>query len=479
MIETLRTAALLTALACAGLCAPGLARQPAPLVDLARYYQRVEFAYAAALPVDPATRLAVGREMDDATRAFFRGAQAARTHLDRALLLLLAGDDASALITFMIGLDATIDIEEDGARFHIRLSHGRDVDAAAYAPDLRVEVTGGDGRAAASFAVTSSADRALTAGPGDLSAVAEGRYNLDVVAACGRRMTAGTWMHLHTPLNAVRDDVLRRVEAMRFAAGGEHPSPHSLQILLDRAGELHDPPARNVTQWALDLARLRDEVLHEVSQLEKDIDPYARLSGDLWMRIPAGQSAIPCRLIVPPVADDSPRRPLLVALHGAGGNEHLFPDGHGAGILRQLALREGFVVVSPSTMMMGQQSALPDLIEFLRDSAHIDPDRVSIVGHSMGAMMALQLAGEYPSHVHRVAAIAGGRIIPESARHIPVRMVGAEFDALIPEARVRHAAETSKEQGAQVTYHMVPNADHLLVVADVLRDALRFVLEDE
>lgn len=40
-------------------------------------------------------------------------------------------------------------------------------------------------------------------------------------------------------------------------------------------------------------------------------------------------------------------RPLLVVLHGAGGDENMFPEAYGAGIIKRIAEKHGLLVASP------------------------------------------------------------------------------------------------------------------------------------
>jgi len=452
------------------------AGQPSPQVDLARLYQRVEAAYARHAPLEPEARIRAGAEMDAVTRAFFMGGRGARKHLDGALLII-TDDENSDIARFLVGLDAVVTSDDSGVTISLESSEtGGDDDAAPNTGDLMVRVVAGDGAVIAEHAVIREEGGKLQTKAFGAAELPEGRHRIDVVSSCGREMTAGIWMLLHESLDPVRSELLRRADAVRDAAPeNPHAAGHH-GLLGERIAHLRNPPASDVTGWTLDLAKLRNGLLDEMTRYEAGEDPFADLTGEHWLRIPAGVNPIPSRVIVPPFDPEAPRRPLVIALHGAGGNEHLFPDGHGAGLLGRLAREEGFVVVSPHTQMMTRGTALPDMIEYLRDRAHIDPQRVSIIGHSMGGMAAIMLTGEFPEQIHRTVAIAGARPVPEPALQVPIWIVGAERDAIVQERMVRMAADASIERGAQVTYHMVPGADHLLVVADVLRDAIRFVL---
>ena len=56
------------------------------------------------------------------------------------------------------------------------------------------------------------------------------------------------------------------------------------------------------------------------------------------MRTSGGKAApssrwpkVPFRVFAPPTSDDGAKRPLIIALHGAGGDENMFMDAYGAG----------------------------------------------------------------------------------------------------------------------------------------------------
>lgn len=151
---------------------------------------------------------------------------------------------------------------------------------------------------------------------------------------------------------------------------------------------------------------------------------------------------IPMRVVVPPTLVAS-ARPLgvLLALHGAGGDENMFVDAYGQGIAARLAAEHGLVLVSPTTTPF-VQSAEPfdSLLAVLRREYRIDTTRVFVMGHSMGAGAAASLARARPSHLAAVVCLAGGAPVAVSSAP-PMLFIGAALDPIIPAARVRAAAE--------------------------------------
>lgn len=151
---------------------------------------------------------------------------------------------------------------------------------------------------------------------------------------------------------------------------------------------------------------------------------------------------IPMRVVVAPALVAS-KRPLgvLLALHGAGGDENMFVDAYGQGIAARLAAEQGLVLVSPTTTPF-VQSAEPfdSLLAVLRRELRIDTARVFVMGHSMGAGAAASLARARPSHIAAVVCLAGGASVSVPGAP-PMLFIGAALDPIIPAARVRAAAE--------------------------------------
>jgi pimeloyl-ACP methyl ester carboxylesterase len=151
---------------------------------------------------------------------------------------------------------------------------------------------------------------------------------------------------------------------------------------------------------------------------------------------------IPMRVVVSPTLVAS-KRPLgvLLALHGAGGDENMFVDAYGQGVAARLAAEQGLVLVSPTTTPF-VQSAEPfdSLLAVLRRDYRVDTTRVYVMGHSMGAGAAASLARARPSQIAAVVCLAGGAPVAVSFAP-PMLFIGASLDPIIPAARVRAAAE--------------------------------------
>ncbi|MEC8652168.1 MAG: dienelactone hydrolase family protein [Planctomycetota bacterium] len=210
--------------------------------------------------------------------------------------------------------------------------------------------------------------------------------------------------------------------------------------------------------------------------------------GSFRVRVPVGGRAISCRLFVPDVGGASDvrdasdvgnapnvaaaSRPLVVALHGAGGSENLFFDGYGDGLCVALAKRRGWFVVAPRNGMGFVDCAA--LVDELAGRYAIDRGKVFMVGHSMGAMQAMSNASRAPRRYAAVAPIAGGGRVAASAAlaEVPFFVSAGARDFGKGGAQRLHAA--LEAAGASARWRLYPSVEHLAVVQVALRDVFAF-----
>jgi predicted esterase len=238
-----------------------------------------------------------------------------------------------------------------------------------------------------------------------------------------------------------------------------------------RAALLVDVPAPDRSaEFLSDPVLLAAEVTREVAALERGRNPYAGRRGDVW-RVLRGEGGVlvPVRVVVPPS-----RRPLgvLVALHGAGGDENMFVDAYGAGVTPRMAAEANLVLVSPATTAFARSPAtLDSLLAVLGREQRIDATRVYLLGHSMGAGAAAKLAGERPQLVRAAACLAGGAPVTVAGAP-PVLFLGAALDPVIPASRVK-AAATATPTG---TYEERAQEGHTLMVGGGVRRAVPWLV---
>ena len=224
--------------------------------------------------------------------------------------------------------------------------------------------------------------------------------------------------------------------------------------------------AERSAEFLSDPTTLSRAVSAEVSALEKGRNPYARSVGGSWRSYRgANGSLVPMRVIAPK-AVSSRAVGVLIALHGAGGDENMFADAYGRGVAARLALENNLLYVSPATTpFMTSAVQFDSLMAVLGRDYTLDPNHVYVMGHSMGAGAASRLAQERPQAIRVVACLAGGAPVTVAGAP-PVLFIGAQLDPIIPAARVKAAAAATPTG----TYEERANEGHTLMVrAGVLR----------
>jgi len=171
--------------------------------------------------------------------------------------------------------------------------------------------------------------------------------------------------------------------------------------------------------------------------------------------------------------------PLLVALHGAGGDERMFFTAYGAGALRAEASRRGMLVVTPnSTAFARHPWALDSFIAVIERVHPVDRARVYLLGHSMGASVASQRSRGAGDRVAAVAclAMACGNGTAVSGRVPPIMSRTGALDPIAPASRAEAAAQAAIARGESVDYATVADEGHTQIVGPLLPMVLDWLL---
>jgi predicted esterase len=230
----------------------------------------------------------------------------------------------------------------------------------------------------------------------------------------------------------------------------------------------------------LNNAIMIDTMLSSAELMKRDGDPYTirvLLMGG-YLNIPAGnKSAVPARVAFPEYRKlkDGKPRPLVFALHGAGGSENMFVEGYGDGQIVKECDKRGWMLVCPrSPLTFGKSPPIKDLLESLKREFPIDERNVFVVGHSMGAMQTIAACQENPGLFRAAAAMGGGGRVtkPEAFKDLPVYIAVGDKDFALPGAKALNKALT--DGGAKnVTYKEYPDLEHLVIVRESLPDIFK------
>ncbi|MFL6216203.1 MAG: prolyl oligopeptidase family serine peptidase [Blastocatellia bacterium] len=231
----------------------------------------------------------------------------------------------------------------------------------------------------------------------------------------------------------------------------------------------------------LDFQKEFSEAASMLEALEAGRDPFAARRGDFRKAYlsQADNSYQPYRVFVPSSYDGTRSFPLVIALHGMGGDENSYFDYYANGLFKTEAERHGYIVAcpkgrKPASMYIGdaERDVLDVMTEMMR-AYRIDPDRVYLTGHSMGGYGTLSVAMNHPELFAAIAPVAGGVMSPASLSKIarvPQLLVHGDADRTVPVERSRMIVEAGKKLGAEVKYIEVPGGDHGDVVAPHFKD---------
>jgi predicted peptidase len=232
----------------------------------------------------------------------------------------------------------------------------------------------------------------------------------------------------------------------------------------------------------------RNEVRPELERAAAMLDrPDAVWRGDLRrvFRSTADKTLQPYRLFVPSAYDPAKPAPLLVALHGMGGDENSMFNTYADGRLQREAERTGMLVACPKgrdSASMYRDAAAQDVLDTVADVRRawaVDGARIYLMGHSMGGYGTWSLAMAHPGVFAAIGPIAGGGNpagVAAIAR-IPMYVVHGDNDKTVPVQQSRVMVQAARAAGARVVYVEVKGGGHGDVVAPQLGPMLDFFLE--
>lgn len=303
------------------------------------------------------------------------------------------------------------------------------------------------------------------------------------------RTVAGLVSRAAEPVDSMRDRLQRDLEAMESTL--KPVLIPALRAARARTRQLVSvPESGDLFYHVIAGGVLAREVGEEVAALQAGRDPYQDRTGDQWTVLTSGDAMVISRVFVPPVqpgrgAKDVPQDragehawPLVIALHGAGADEHMWLDGYGAGVLKRSAAEHGFIVVSPRiTLTAFNPGTLDTIVAGIGRWHKIDRQRIYLMGHSMGGGVATAWAKLREGEIAAVCTIAGVGTLTGTKALPPTLAIAAGQDGVVPPKRIRASAEAAKAAGLRVEFVSLEDAGHVLVAGEAVPIAVEFVLK--
>jgi polyhydroxybutyrate depolymerase len=157
----------------------------------------------------------------------------------------------------------------------------------------------------------------------------------------------------------------------------------------------------------------------------------------------------------PSYSDTAAMYPMVIALHGTGGNASQFERDYG---FSKKADESGFVAVYPNGVAsngvlhlrtwnagtccdfamkngIDDVSFISQLIDKMTGNYHIDPKRVYVTGMSNGGMMTYRLAGDLPHKIAAIAPVSASMVYTPPAHQphpVPILELHSVLDRIVP-----------------------------------------------
>lgn len=307
--------------------------------------------------------------------------------------------------------------------------------------------------------------------------VLEVRLKSEREAAVGAAFLKTLPIHVEA-LSSMAEQLRNRLGKLGKKDGSAVATAGYALALYDRADRGEINPARYNFRGEFAAANALLEAL------EAGRDPFAAKHGDLRKayRSAVDNTLQPYRLLIPESYSGARPAPLVVALHGMGGDENSMFDSYNNGQLKREAERVGLVVVCPKgrdTASMYRGSAEQDVMDVLaevRRDYKIDPNRIYLMGHSMGGYGTWSVAMAHPDVFAALGPISGGGDPAGMVkiRHIPQYVVHGDDDRTVSVAQSRTMVAAGKTAGANIVYVEVPGGSHVSVAAPQFAPMLDF-----
>ena len=220
-----------------------------------------------------------------------------------------------------------------------------------------------------------------------------------------------------------------------------------------------------------------------LDQIAKNENPLKTKRGDIHWAYQSGvdKTFQPYRFYVPTNYDAKKKWPLVVALHGMGGDENSFFASYNNGELKRIAEARGYLIVcpkgrAPASMYMGPaETDVIDVLNAMKRDYSIDDDRVYLMGHSMGGYGSWSVAINHPDLFAAIGPIAGGgqpfvMMGLKKIAHVPWIVIHGDKDPTVSVEESRKMVKAGKDLGIEIKYIEVPGGNHIDIAAPAFKD---------
>ena len=326
----------------------------------------------------------------------------------------------------------------------------------------------------------------------DLSALPDGAYTLEAEVFDGETSLGAVRLGL-----ALQNGLDARLRALETGAAA---APEALRADIRYPGDyIRNVNRGRVGRGTFDVGAELAAAEGVLAAVKAGKDPFKGRTGSMERHyvLDGANEVMPYRVHVPTAYRDAAPTPLVIALHGLGGNEDSFFDSY-SGVPVKLAERHGFLMAAPlgyrvdgfygATMGGAPDAAMRrrlelsekdvlEVVRLMRAHYNVDPGRIYLIGHSMGAIGTWHLAAKYPDLWAAVGPFSGTGTPAsvERMKGIPQIVVHGDADPTVPVSGSRNMVAEMKRLGVPVTYIEVPGGNHSDVVVPNLPKVFEFL----
>ena len=220
--------------------------------------------------------------------------------------------------------------------------------------------------------------------------------------------------------------------------------------------------------FANDLRAMIQQNSETIKRLKCRHDPYEGRWGDLRRAFvsKSTKKLEPYRIFIPSCYTKKDSVPVLLTLHGGGGDENEFPD-QDNGVMERILEQRGYIMVSPkATSWYDSPEGLADLVQLLelvqQEYPKADKSRIYCTGVSRGGFGSYELAATYPGLLAGIACVSGvgGKADINNLKNIPILILQGGMDSVVPPDAAQKAADKFKQLGFTYELKIFPIYEH-------------------